>query len=286
MNNEIDPKLKKELNHLQNVPERGLQASHAGRESFLVQAKTMKPRPVSPVKPTHTRGVRRRSWALRLASVFAVLALALGSLGGTAYAAQSSQPDDLLYPVKILTEDIQVGLENDPEDRLDLYASFASRRLQEIQAQVDAGEEVSEKALELLDKHTQKMLEQAAKLDDKGFNNALSQIEENLQKQNQMMAEMGKEHPQGGPPGLLKAQEKIRERLELVENGKNEPQGFKDKVREQKENSDNPGQEKKDDNGNSNKPETPPGQDEGEPGTPTNGDGTPGSGNDNGTGGK
>ena len=98
------------------------------------------------------------------------------------------------------------------------------------------------------------MLEEAAKMGEQGLSNALSQIEQNLQKQNQMMAEMGKEHPQGGSPGLLKAQEKIRERLELVDNGINEPQGFRETIKEQKENSDNPGQSKEDGEDNSNDP--------------------------------
>jgi len=257
---EINPKLNKELQHLQEVPERGLQASHTGRENFLTQVHTLKPRPVQANKPVQ-KG-RRRSWALRMASVIAVLALALGSIGGTVYAAQASGPNDLLYSVKTLSEDIQVGLESDPQDRLDLYTQFASRRLTEIQAQIDAGEEVSEKALALLEKHTQKMLEEAAKMGEQGLGNALRQIEQNLQKQNQMVAEMGKEHPEGGPPGLLKAQEKIRERLELVEDGMKEPQGFKETIKEQKENSDNPGQSKKDGEDNSNKPENPPGQED------------------------
>ena len=255
---EINPLLKKELNHLKDVPERGLQASHAGRENFLAQVRTMKPRPVQATKPVQTG--RRRSWALRMASVIAVLTLALGSIGGTVYAAQASGPDDLLYGVKTLTEDIQVGLETDPEDRLDLYTQFASRRLTEIQAQVDAGEEVSEKALALLEKHTQKMLEEAAKMGEQGLGEALMQIEQNLQKQNQMMAELGKQHPQGSPPGLLKAQDKIRERLELVKNGMNEPQGFRETIKEQKENSDNPGQGIND--GSNNKPDNPPGQED------------------------
>ena len=258
-NNEINPKLKKQLESLQDVPSRGLQESHAGRESFLAQAKTHKPYVPPPQKQTRRgRSKQRRSWLPRLVTIFAVLLVALSSLGGTIYAAQASGPDDLLYGVKTLTEEIQVNLETDPEDKLDLYVSFAGRRLQEIQAQVDAGEEVSEKALELLEKHTQKMLEQAAKMDDKGVENALRQIEENLQKQNQMMAGMGKEHPQGGPPGLLKAQEKIQERLRLIENGMNEPQGFQEKIRNEK--SDDPGQGNKPENDNPNKPETPPGQ--------------------------
>jgi len=270
---EINSLLKKELEHLKDVPERGLQASHAGRENFLTQMRTMKPRPVQTKKPVQTG--RRRSWALRMASVIAVLALALGSIGGTVYAAQSSGPDDLLYSVKTLTEDIQVGLESDPEDRLDLYTLFASRRLTEIQAQVDAGEEISEKALALLEKHTQRMLEEAAKMSEQGIGDALRQIEQNLQKQNQMMAELGEQHPQASPPGLLKAQEKIRERLELIENGMNEPEGFRQTIKEQKENSENPGQG----NGTSDFP----GQGEGGPGS-LDGEGMPGNGQ--GSGGK
>ena len=137
---EINPQLKKELEHLQEVPQRGLQASHAGRETFLLQAKGLIPRQETAGKTVRKK---RRSWVPRLAAIFAVLLIALSSIGGTAYAAQASQPDDFLYPVKILTEDIQIGLENDPEDRLDLFSSFASRRLAEIEAQVAAGEQLS-----------------------------------------------------------------------------------------------------------------------------------------------
>ena len=259
-NNEINPYLKKQLERLGEIPDRDLRRSHTGREMFLAEAKKVQALQTQQSRAAQKRRntIHRKSLVYRLAGIFAVLLIALTSLGGTVYAAQASQPDDFLYSVKILTEDIQIRLESDPEDQLDLHVAFANRRLQEIQVQIDAGEEVSDKALALLEKHTQKMLEQAAKLDDKGINNALRQIEENLQKQNQMMAEMGKEHPQGGAPGLMKAQEKIRERLELVENGIKEPKEFKEKMK--KEKSDPPGQEK--DNGNSNKPETPPGQED------------------------
>ena len=273
----LDPQLKKKLNSLQEVPERGLQASHASRENYLAQVKSLKPRPAIQNKPSRRVGANgRRPLVARFAAIAAVLLVVLSSLGGTVYAAQASGPDDLLYGVKTLTEEIQVSLETDPHDRLDLYASFASRRLQEIQAQVDAGEPVSEKALDLLEKHTQNMLQEAAQMGEEGLNNALRQIEQNLQKQNQMMAVMGKEHPQGGAPGLLKAQEKIRERLELVENGIKEPQGFRDTMRERKEKSDNPGQNKKEDNGNSNKPDSPPGQDKDKGNGQGNGNGDPG----------
>jgi len=257
--NKIDPQLIKLLDSMKEVPDRGLQAKQAGREIFLAQIKNLKPRPLSQAQGIKKlRDSGRRSWVSRFAAIAAVLLVLLSGLGGTAYAAQTSGPDDLLYGVKTLTEEIQVGLESNPEEKLDLYISFASRRMQEIQAQIKAGEEVSGKALTLLENHTQKMLEQAAKLDEEGFNNALLQIEVNLQKQNQMLAELSKEHQQFGAPDLLTTQERIQERLDLVENGKNEPQGFKEEVKEQKEKSNNPGQNKDQNNGNSIKTGTPP----------------------------
>jgi hypothetical protein len=178
----------------------------------------------------------------------------LTSLGGSIFAAQASQPDDLLYPLKTLTEDIQYGLEGDPEDRLDLAAEFADRRLEEIEGQMAAGEPVSEIALARLEKHNQQMFQEAARQGEGGLENALRQIQTNLQKQNQIIAKLQKRHPRGGAPGLVQAQEQIQERMQLIENGIREPQGFQEK-------SDPPGQENKPKDSNSNKPETPPGQD-------------------------
>ena len=255
-NNEINPKLKKLLESLQEVPARDLQQSHIGKEKFLSQAKKMQARR-TPARASKTKvgAPLRKSWVPRLATIIAVVLFALSSIGGTVYAAQSSLPDDLLYPVKTLTEDIQIGLESDPEERLDLYASFANRRLDEIEAQIQAGEEISPKALARLEKLSEKMLQQAAQVGEKGLENALRQVQQALENQNQMMEKLQKQTPGQGEKGLLNAQEKLQERLELVDNGLQEPQGFLKTIEERKEKLDHPGQG----NDNSNKPETPPG---------------------------
>jgi len=230
-NHELTPELKKLLESLQEVPERDLQASHVSREKYLTQVRNLKPRRRARRKASRQQAPNgRRGWVTRLATLAVVIVVALSSLGGTLYAAQAAQPDDLLYGVKTLTEQIQVRLEENPEEKLDLYVSFANRRVQEIQNQLAAGEEVSQKAMSLLEQHTQQMMQQAAQLNEFAMNKALRQIEENLQLQNQIMAELGKERPQDGPPGVLAAQEKIRERLEIVEDGLNEPEGFRERM--------------------------------------------------------
>jgi len=241
-NNEINPELKKLLESLQDVPARDLQQRLIGREKFLSQAKNIQPRRT----PTRTSKSRvgmplRKSWLPRLAAILAVVLFTLSSIGGTVYAAQSSLPDDLLYPVKTLTEDIQIGLESDPEERLDLYATFANRRLEEIEAQIQAGEEISPKVLARLEKHSEKMLQQAAQVGEKGLENALRKVQQALEKQNQMMEKLQKQTPGQGE--------------KLVDSGLQEPQGFRETMKERKEKLDHPGQG----NDNSNKPETPPG---------------------------
>ncbi len=281
-NKEINPRLKKELDHIQEVPERGLQASHAARENYLTQIRTMKPRPVQTKKAGRkAQGVRRRSWVSRFAAIAAVFLVALSSIGGTVYAAQASGPEDLLYGVKTLTEDIQVGLESDPGEKLDLIALFADRRLSEIEAQAAAGEPISEKALDRLEKHTQQMLNQAAQMGEGNIENALRQVQQSLELQNQVMTKLQKQTPGGGEPGLVKAQEEVQSRLRLVENGINEPQGFQEQMRI--ENSDQPGK------GNGNSDSTgnsdSPGNSDQAPGSDS-GDGQPGSGNGPGAGGK
>ncbi len=230
-NNEINPKLQKLLESLQEVPARDLQQRHIGREKFLSQAKNIQPRR-TPARASKTRvgAPLRKSWVPRLATILAVVLFALSSIGGTVYAAQDSMPDDLLYPVKTLTEDIQIGLESDPEERLDLYASFANRRLEEIEAQIQAGEEISPKALARLEKLSEKMLQQAAQVGEKGLENALRQVQGALELQNQLMTKLQKQIPGPGEQGLVQAQEKINSRLQLVENGLLEPQGFQEQM--------------------------------------------------------
>ena len=273
-NNEINSKLKKQLKSLQDIPVRDLQQSHIGKEKFLSLAKNIQPRR-NPARSSKSRvGMPlRKSLLPRLAAILAVTVFALTSIGGTVYAAQGSLPDDLLYPVKTLTEDIQVRLESDPEQRLDLYTSFANRRLEEIEAQVLAGEEVSPKALARLEKLSGKMLQQAAQMGENGLENALRQVQQALELQNQLMIKLQKQIPGPGEQGLVQAQEKINSRLQLVENGLLEPQGFQEQMRIEVS---DPGNT----NGSSDAPgnsEDPPGQSE---------EGNSGSENGNGPGGK
>ncbi|MCK4490805.1 MAG: hypothetical protein KAU23_11115, partial [Anaerolineales bacterium] len=117
-----------------------------------------------------------------------------------------------------------------PEERLDLYVSFANRRLEEIEAQVLAGEKISPKAMARLEKLSKMMLQQAAQVGEQGLENALRQVQGAFVLQNQLITKLQKQIPGPGEQSLVKAQEKINSRLQLVENGLLEPQGFQEQM--------------------------------------------------------
>jgi hypothetical protein len=93
-------------------------------------------------------------WQPRWATaVAAVLILLLGG-GSTVAAAGNSMPDDLLYPVKLATEEVQLTLTRSNMGRAELHAELADRRVAEIIYMADKGDaQQVEVIAQRLDKH-------------------------------------------------------------------------------------------------------------------------------------
>ncbi len=75
------------------------------------------------------------SWKEKISKIFrlaASVALGLSLAGGTAYAAGNSKPGDVLYPVKLATEKIRLGLSITEQTKAQLQAQFALERLREL----------------------------------------------------------------------------------------------------------------------------------------------------------
>lgn len=67
-----------------------------------------------------------------ISAVLILVTLFGGAGAGTVYAAQSSMPDDLLYPIKTWSEDARLELSASTEKDIELLLEFADRRLEEI----------------------------------------------------------------------------------------------------------------------------------------------------------
>lgn len=75
-----------------------------------------------------------RVWLRPMSVGFSVFALIFGGWIATVNASFDSVPGDVLYPVKLVTERVQVTLATSGEQRAKLHAEFAGRRLDELNA--------------------------------------------------------------------------------------------------------------------------------------------------------
>jgi len=75
-----------------------------------------------------------------MVAIIVAVVLAISALGGgTAYASQGSLPGDVLYPVKLGTEQARLVLAANDVDKAELYLTFATSRVEEMTALVERG---------------------------------------------------------------------------------------------------------------------------------------------------
>ena len=134
---------------------------------------------------------RRFSMSAVLSTIMVIAALLFGGTGVTAYAAQGSQPDEMLYPVKTLTEDVQLRLASEPDTQFQLALQFAAQRLLEAGTMVQNGEAVPDAVATRLQQHLNQATQLAFGMDDAEMQQALSQIRNTIQAQEQILAGNG-----------------------------------------------------------------------------------------------
>lgn len=151
--------------------------------------------------------------------IVGVLIAALLGGGGVAYASQNSLPGDTLYPVKLVTEDLQTAIAWNPEKKMELEAKFANRRLEEIkklQGRLkkkgdEIPKEVVEKALNQANKRLEKAQERIEKMEEGALKEkaleAASRLEKALETHEQILSDLAGEVPKPALETLLHAQE-------------------------------------------------------------------------------
>ena len=153
--------------------------------SMLEMAQAIKPANVSPT-PEFRRRLRSRifeettpakakiakesgrGWFVSLMSVRAAATgmlafLVMAGGAGSVYAAQSSLPGDVLYPVKIGVEKIQVAITRDPEQKAYLYLKQAQTRVDEVTTEVSLNRTPAASALAAVPENTDAALREIEK---------------------------------------------------------------------------------------------------------------------------
>lgn len=90
-------------------------------------------------------------------TVAIIFIVCLFGFSGIALASQRSLPGDTLYPIKILSEEVQSSLAHTPESKAIIYTSFTAKRVAEVKAILDQqniSPEILDLALTNLQKNT------------------------------------------------------------------------------------------------------------------------------------
>lgn len=157
-------------------------------------------------------------------TVFVAFAILFGGAGATAYAMQDSLPDDALYGMKMLGENLRMQMTNDPQAKLALSLEFANRRMQEITTLLDEDEPIPAPTATRHREHLNFALRLAASLEDPDAKvKALHQIRACLEQQERIMVQKFTNRPEGVDPTMNHIRETIRERIRMVDLGLEEP---------------------------------------------------------------
>jgi hypothetical protein len=154
---ELDKDLKEKLDLLQETPPRDPLKASQRRDEYLRKVRYLHySKPMYAIagllnsKPWKPLFGQRPALVPFAAAVLLIFGLVFGSVG-TVYAAQDSLPNDPLYTIKLVGENLRLAFTADTEDRISLLTSYADRRLQEATALDAQGQPIPVELATLMD---------------------------------------------------------------------------------------------------------------------------------------
>jgi hypothetical protein len=216
-----------QLDTLQDVPPRSARQAARGKAAFLKQANDLRQAVSTDGQVRHTNEKtvwrKERFPMLALARAALVVVFALAGTAGTALAAQTSQPDDALYSVKLMTEDLQLALASNPQTDLNLLLGWIAERVDEMDNMEAQGEPIPQQTAERLQTQLQQALQLASELEDHAMVQALEQIRVTTQQQIQRMEQLRLNATQANDEMLQLMQQNMNQIRVLAEQGIDDP---------------------------------------------------------------
>lgn len=163
-----------------------------------------------------------------LPTLIIVATLLFGGTGATVAAAQSAQPDDLLYPVKLITEEITVSLSGSPEGKVKNEMNRLERRSQELNMELDEDGEVEDEVTDSLIEQLDETIDSTENLDRQNQMEALLRIQTHMQLVLQDKIDRG--NPVVAQENIQRLLNKIQARITLLQQYMDAPEGQKPKI--------------------------------------------------------
>ncbi|MBN2084876.1 MAG: hypothetical protein JW748_06585 [Anaerolineales bacterium] len=155
-------------------------------------------------------------WKIAGALLTAVVML-LGGGRAMVAGAQEAMPEDALYSVKILSEEVRLLAEGDLLAKLDLALEFTDRRVEEIVHQMDAGLPVADCTLTRLMNEDDLAIMIAAQAGDAEAPAALEKVRARFEEHVRILDNLQTGVGPDESALLRQARQNIRQRLELLD---------------------------------------------------------------------
>jgi uncharacterized membrane protein YgcG len=229
-NDNIDPQVFDLLDGLKPIPLRDPHAAARGRRQFLSEAVSLRE------KPRHSGWMifpYKETFAMKIViSAFVIVGLLFGG-SATVSAAQDDLPNQHLYQIKLMSEDVQLWFVSDPVQQINMLMDQAQERTQEMQRlaadSVIPPADVAVRAQERI----QRALQIASQLDEASQLAALQQIRTRLQTQEQQMIQLEQGTCTECIPVLKQTREMLQLHLRQLQDGPITPGALQNQIQDQ-----------------------------------------------------
>jgi hypothetical protein len=210
------------------APPRGLAA---GRERLLEAAAQQ--RAQAPATRTLSHNTERKPkmqllFATKIVSAVLAVMVSLSAVGGgAAVAANGSIPGDVLYPVKLTSEDVRMALASAPAGQVALALQFADQRVAEIRAMVGRERQVPETVVTRMEQHVSQAMNQAARASDEEMPGLLERIMQRTQAQAQALEQLRARAQEQNQAQLEEAERICEQAHEEARAGLDDPRTFR-----------------------------------------------------------
>jgi hypothetical protein len=168
---------------------------------------------------------------MKLSTVALVIVMVFGGAVTAVQAAEASLPGQLMYPLKILVEDVQ-GIAASPEDQVQQSMLRLENRIQEILRLREQNKEVPESSYQKVENQLELTLRLMTGLADDELVPGLINLQSRLMVQDRLLQELQNQGQSSDDAVLERLRTMLQTRLQLLEDGIKDPQQLKIQLRD------------------------------------------------------
>jgi len=222
-NDNIDPRLAALLDELKDISARDPKMAARARAQFLAEAVSIRDQQRHSL---WTIFQQKEKFAMKLVmSVLVIVGLLFGG-NATVAAARNDLPNEPLYQLKLMSEDLQLRFVSDPVEKIETLTQQAETRVGEIAALASKGITPPAELTVRAQQRIQRALQIAATLDDVSQIAKLQQIQTRLQMQKQLMDQLQQGNCTECAPVLQQTRDMLQIQLRDVENSLATPEAI------------------------------------------------------------